>query len=150
MFFILTAITLCYSYYTLTTHTILGTDYTAPFSVLSYRNYLTAMIPILLLSMFFFVSFLFSKKEASVQHLTLATKVNKKKYLGIKLLAITISFIITALITISMSFIFYAKFFNFYDFTRFLLPSFVFLGCTLLGGIAVGIGVGLFVKRITK
>lgn len=59
---------------------ILGISNTAPFSGWSYGTYLAKMLPILLVTLLFFISFLYSKQEKSVQVLTKSTPIDLFKF----------------------------------------------------------------------
>lgn len=68
--FAFTIISLLYSYYVLSTETILGVSDTAPFSGWSFGKYLGDTTLISMLTTFFVMATLFSKKQKSVNVLT--------------------------------------------------------------------------------
>jgi ABC-2 type transport system permease protein len=135
-----------YSWYVLTTDIITGIGYTAPFSPWSYGAYMGKIMPIMLLSIFFLLTFYYSKKEKQTAVLTNATAINPKKYLFIRHLAITVCFLIVFAVVFLLSILFYVRFFDFYNFADFLIPVLIIpLPCFVLT-----LGLGHLAGRIHK
>lgn len=89
-------ITLYFSWRTLQDETILGVANTAPFSPWSIGSYLTHVLPLLIITLLFFISFLFSPQEKHVSVLTNATPTNPARYLLTRLTAILFGFLLLA------------------------------------------------------
>lgn len=96
-FLALTAVTLYFAWRTLTGETILGVSYTAPFSAWSFGAYLCSVLPLLLVSLLFFLTFLFSAQEARVRVLTDATPADPIRYLLTRLAALGTGVLLLAL-----------------------------------------------------
>lgn len=133
-----------YSYQILKEDIIVGVAYTAPFSSWSYGMYLAKVLPLLLITLIFFVTFLYSKEEKQVKQLTFATPVDPLKYGLIKCLTIAIGYFIISLFIIVISLIFYGVIFRFYKFTEFIIPSLL----TLIPALIFIFGAGLIMGRI--
>jgi len=143
-FFALLAISLIYSYIVLSGDIIIGIAYTAPFSSWSYGLYLGSLLPLLLIALLFFITFLFSNQENRVKQITLATQVNPRKYCLIKCSAIAIGYFIISLSIIALSFMFYGLVFRFYGFSDFIVPIIV----TLIPALLFIFGVGLIAGSV--
>ncbi|OPJ64629.1 hypothetical protein [Clostridium oryzae] len=136
--------TLAFSYYVLRYSTILGVSNTAPFSKWSYSDFLCQVSIFSMVSMMFFCTYVFSKKEISVRTITLATPLSITQYYLLKAAAIMFSYIITTMSVIVLSFIFYAKILHFYDYVAFVEPIFLF---TIPPAIFL-LGLSMFLGRI--
>lgn len=111
-FLCLLLITAFYSYQTMSGEIILGIADTAPFSGWSYGVYLAKVLPLLLVSLLFFISFLYLRKEMQVKVLTQAAPFSASVYRLIKTSAITSAFILISLVPIAISCWFYAAYFH--------------------------------------
>ena len=111
-FLCLLLITGFYSYQTMSGEIILGIADTAPFSGWSYGVYLAKVLPLLLVSLLFFISFLYSRKELQVKVLTQAAPFSVSAYWLIKTFAITSAFVLISLVPIAISNWFYAAYFH--------------------------------------
>lgn len=140
----LLVITGLYSYQILSGDIIQGTANTAPFSRWSYGAYLADVLPLLLITLLFFITFLYSKKEKKVANLTSAMPINPLHYGLVRCLAIITGFIGIAAAIILVSFVFYARVFQFTSFGDYMLPI-VF---TLLPAMLFTLGVGLLAGRL--
>jgi len=138
-FFTLIVISGLYGYLILTSDVIVGVAYTAPFSPWSYGMYLARILPLLLITVFFFITFLYSGQEKSVKLLTFATPVNLFKYCMVKCSAIFVGYLIISLFIILISLVFYARIFRFFGFGVFILPILI----TLIPGFLFFFGIGL-------
>ena len=152
-FFIgLCVINCAFAWYTLTSGTIAGIAHTAPFSPWSFGAYLASVMPISILTVLFLLGFFYSKKEKQTAALTAAAPVDPARYALIRLAVAALGFVFICTLTAAMCIIFYAIFFNYWDFSVFLLPALLtilpcfvfFLGAgNLLGRIHTGLLYGL-------
>jgi ABC-2 type transport system permease protein len=143
-FFALLIISVLYSYQILSGDIIVGIAYTAPFSGWSYGMYLANVMPLLLVTLLFFITFLYSNQEKQVKQLTFATPVNPLRYALVRCLAMVAGYLIISLFVIILSLIFYGVIFGFYGFTDFIVPILI----TLLPGMLFIFGVGLFAGSV--
>ena len=140
----LMVITLLYSYFVLSGDIILGISNTAPFSGWSYGWFLTQILPLLLVTLLFFVSFLFTNKEKQVQVLVKATSVEYPQYMLFRCLAMIIGFLLISAVAVLVSMVFYLTTFKFAGFGGFVLP----LILTLLPPMFLALGLGLILGRL--
>ncbi|GAA0078598.1 hypothetical protein UT300005_29770 [Clostridium sp. CTA-5] len=119
---------------------ILGISNTAPFSSWSYGVYLGKMLPILLVALLFFISFLYSKQEKKVQDLTKATPIDPFKFKMLRYVSIIIAFVLISLVPIGYSLWFYKVNFHFTNFGSLVLPTLV----TLIPSMLFIFGLGVF------
>ena len=121
---------------------IFGIANTAPFSGWSYGAYLTKVLPILLIALLFFISFLYSKQEKKVQTLTKATPVDPFRFQMLRCGTIIVAFTLISAVPIVYSLWFYKVNFHFINFGSFILPTIITLlpamlfvfGAGMLGG----------------
>jgi hypothetical protein len=104
-----------------------GTYGTAPYSRVSYAQFLVMMILPLLIVLMLWCAAMFSEKEQAVRRIVLSTPVTNRSYLAIKTAAIAAAFALTAGLMVAGSFVFYGRQFGFYAFHEFLNPLAVFL-----------------------
>ena len=104
-----------------------GTYGTAPYSRVSYAQYLVLLIAPLLIVLMLWCAGVFSEKERAVRRIVLSTPVTNAGYLAIKTAAIAAAFVLTAGLMVAGSFVFYGRQFGFYAFHEFLNPLAVFL-----------------------
>lgn len=133
-----------YAWYILTSDIIAGVAYTAPFSPWSFGTYLAKVMPIVILTILFLLTFYYSKKEKQVEVLTTATPVNPISYTLIRCCAIAICFLIIYILIIGLSLYFYISFFDYWNFASFILPALLIL----LPCFAFALGIGNLVGRI--
>lgn len=143
-FYGLLAITLWYSWQLLSGDIILGVSGTAPFSAWSYGTFLSRILPLLIITLLFFVSFYYSKQEQQVQALTLATPIKPQQYRLVRLAAISIGFCLLAILMIGLSFCFYGSTLHFYHFTDFLSP----LLLVIIPAFCFSLGLGMAAGKI--
>jgi len=122
----------------------MGVAYTAPFSSWSYGMYLASVLPLLLITLLFFITFLYSNHEKQVKQLTFATPVNLHKYYLIKCAAMATGYAIISISTILLSFIFYGMVFQFYGFGSFIIPILL----TIFPSMFFVFGAGLLVGSV--
>lgn len=148
----LLVITGLYCWQILSGDIISGIGYTAPFSGWSYGYYLATMLPLLLIGLLFFISFLFTAKEKKVSVITSATPLSPIKYGSVRYFAILICFVASLTAVVGISLLFYQKIFQFHDFITFICPllwtiiptALLFMGLgVLLGNINVSFIYGL-------
>lgn len=119
---------------------ILGVSNTAPFSGWSYGTYLAKVLPILLVTLLFFISFLYQKQEKSVQALTKATPIDPFKFQMLRFGTIIMGFVLISAVPIIYSLCFYALNFDFTNFRSLVLPTVI----TLLPAMLFVFGLGVF------
>lgn len=101
---------------------ILGVANTAPFSAWSFGTYIANILPIALITLLFFISFFYSKEEQCVKTITAVTPVSQIHHLLLRLLVVTISFILVLSPPVLYAFAFYKKVFDYTSFTLLLRP----------------------------
>ncbi|AQR97256.1 hypothetical protein [Clostridium saccharoperbutylacetonicum] len=142
-FFGLLIISAFYSHQVMCGDILIGVANTAPFSGWSYGEYLAKVLPVLLIALLFFISFLYSKQEKCVQALTKATPIDLFKFQMLRFGTIIIAFILISVVPIVYSVYFYSVNFHFIDFGSLLLPIVV----TLLPAILFVFGLGVLGGR---
>jgi hypothetical protein len=100
---------------------------TAPYSPLSYAQFLVLMTLPLLIVLMLWCGAVFSEKERAVRRIVLATPITNAGYLALKTTAIAAAFLLTAGLMVGGSFVFYGRQFGFFAFHEFLNPLAVFL-----------------------
>ncbi len=143
-FFSLLIITGIYTYSVLGGEIILGTANTAPFSGWSYSWFLSQVLPLLSITLLFFVSFLYTRNEKKVQVLIKATPMSSARYFLVRCLAMVTGFILLCGIVIVISLVFFASVFQFIAFSHFLVP----IALTLLPSMLFVLGLGILSGRI--
>lgn len=138
----LLAVTMFYSYLVMDSEIVLGVANTAPFSGWSYGAFLGDVLPLLLITMLFFITFLYSQNEKKVQTITDATPVDPAKYRLVRCASIIVGFMIISLAAIAISLIFYAIIFRFTDFESFITPILFVLIPAMFFVLGVGIVLG--------
>ncbi len=133
-----------YSKHLLETVVILGVSNTAPFSGWSYGMFLAKILPILLIALLFFDSFLYSKQEQGMSILRNATPINLRVLILLRCSAMIIGFFLIAVIPIGFSLWFYANNFHFTNFSSFILPILI----TLLPSMLFILGLGIIAGRL--
>ena len=104
-----------------------GTYGAAPYSQVSYAQFLVLMNAPLLIVLMLWGGAVFSEKERAVRRIVLSTPLTNAGYIGVKTAAIAAAFVLTAGLMVAGSFIFYGRQFGFYAFQEFLNPLAVFL-----------------------
>jgi len=133
-----------YAWYVLTTETITGVAYTAPFSLWSFGDYLASILPLSILTVLFLLSIYYSKNEKQVEILTTATPVNKIRYALVRSAAVTICFLAICAVIFGLGIYFYITFFDYRNIIPFLLPS----GMIILPCLLFTLGIGYLAGRI--
>jgi hypothetical protein len=99
----------------------------APYSPLSYAQFLVMLTLPLLIVLMLWCGAVFSEKERAVRRIVLSTPITNAGYLAIKTAAIAAAFLLTAGLMVAGSFAFYGWQFGFFAFHEFLNPLAVFL-----------------------
>lgn len=137
-------ISLLYGWYTLFGEVIMGISNTAPFSPWSFGYYLAQVMPVLLICILFFVTYIYSAKEKRVQRLTLATSVDTVRYMLIRIAVIGLGYLLLCTGILVLGLGFYVVMFQLKDFTAFVFPALV----VLIPPVIFTLGVGLMAGRI--
>lgn len=116
-----------FAWFTLSYDIIIGTAYTAPFSVWSYCVYLGRTLPLAMITILLLIANYYSRKQKQVEILTSATPISSFCQIMIRTLTAGICFLLIYLVVIALALIFYISFFRFYDFAAFILPSVLLL-----------------------
>lgn len=127
-----------YAWYILTTETIAGVAYTAPFSLWSFGAYLASVLPLSVITVLFLLSAYYSKKEKQVEILTTATPVNKAHYALVRNGAVTVCFLIISTIMFILGIYFYISYFDYGNFILYLLPFVMLVLPCLLFTLGIG------------
>jgi hypothetical protein len=123
---------------------IVGIAYTAPFSPWSNGAYLAAVLPLLFVTMLFFITYMYSNQEKQVKQLTFATSVDPYRYGLVKCSAMTAGFLLISLFVIIISIAFYIMLFRFYNLGDFFIPIVI----TLLPCLFFILGLGLLAGSV--
>jgi hypothetical protein len=126
-FFYINLVTMCFTYYVLSSLVIGGFSGTAPFSKLSYSNFLALINPILLVMLVFITMTVFSEKERLVRKIIFSTPISQSKYYMIKGISTLTATLLIAAVQVIFSFAFYGYLFGFYSYSDFILPILLFL-----------------------
>ena len=139
LFLALIIITGLYSYMTLSREIILGIAFTAPFSPWSFGTYLAGVLPLLILTLLFFITFMYSNHEKLIRQLTFATPVDTFKLGLVKCASFATGFLIISLFVALLGMAFFAILFRFYHFSDFFIPIII----TLIPAMLFALGAGL-------
>ncbi len=127
-----------YAWYILTTETIAGVAYTAPFSLWSFGAYLACVLPFSIITVLFLISVYYSKKERQVEVLTMVTPMNKAHYALVRNGAIAVCFLIICSIMFLMGIYFYSSYFDYEKVVLYLLPFIMLVFPCLLFTLGIG------------
>ncbi|MDE6219553.1 MAG: hypothetical protein K2G51_03810 [Lachnospiraceae bacterium] len=116
-----------FAWFILSYEIIMGTAYTAPFSVWSYCVYLGRTLSLAMITVLLLLARYYSRKQKQVEVLTSATPVSSLCQTMIRTLAAGICFLLIYLVVIALGLMFYVSFFRFHDFAAFILPSVLLL-----------------------
>ena len=148
LFLALLIITGLYSYMTLNREIILGIAFTAPFSPWSFSAYLATIMPLLMITLLFFITFFYSNNEKQVRQITFATPVEPFKFGLVKCLSIAASFLAMSLFVIALGIVFFVILFRFYYFWGFIMPIAITLIPCFLFILGAGLLLGNFQHNI--
>ena len=144
LFLALIIITGLHSYLLLSREVILGIAFTAPFSPWSFGYYLANVMPLLMINLLFFLTFMHSNHEKQVRQLAFAAHLDPIKLCLVKCASIAAGFLAMALFVIILGMVFLAALFRFYGFGGFILP----LILTLIPCLLFVLGAGLLLGGI--
>ena len=116
-----------YAWFILTSDIIAGVAHTAPFSPWSFGFYLTSVMPMLALTVLFLLTFFYSRNEKQVKILTSATSADATLYMLIRIAVVTLGFLLLCILVIVMSFCFYIIFFNYWNFSVYIIPVLIII-----------------------
>jgi hypothetical protein len=123
---------LLFSVFTLYTETIQGGSGTAPFSPWSYSKFLCDIHTIVLLSLMFSCSALFSKNEQRVREVTSCTSLPQKTVIWTKSLVLFTNYLVQVMGCILISLLFYKATFHFVNVQSYLWPIVILLFPTFM------------------
>ncbi len=131
-----------YAWYILTTDIVAGVAYTAPFSPWSFGAYLGKVLPISILTVFFLLTFFYSKKEKQVQVLTSAVPLSPIHFALIRSGAVAVCFILISTLLMGLGFCFYVSFFDYWNFAALLYPALLILPPCFVFALGIGLLAG--------
>ena len=119
-----------------------GFYYTAPFSQWSYSEFITLFSPILYIILILLCTSIFSESEKAVKNIIDSTPISESKYYIMKGCGVFVVFIITTIIPIVISFVYYAFLFEYTEYQYFILPILLFIIPTsiFIFGISIFLG----------
>lgn len=117
---------------------------TAPFSDWTYTLFLNLISPLLMVAMIFIISNTFNDKEMRARSIVLSSPISQTQYYILKSAAVFVTFILTSLVPIFMSFIYYKAMFGYNEFGSFINLIFVFLFPTFI----FFLGLSMFLGKI--
>lgn len=117
------------------TRLVMGGYYgTAPFSEWTYTFFIQLVSPLIMSIMIFIITNIFNEKELRARKILFSAPIPQSKYYMLKIVGLAVTFILTALVPIIMSFIYYKILFDFSQFLNFgkyiicfFVPTFIFL-----------------------
>lgn len=125
-----------------------GKDGTAPFSQWTYSEFLAFISPLLSVILVLLCMSVFSEKEVAVRKIIFSAPLSESKYYLLKASAITAVFVFAASLPISLSFAYYAYYFNFYAYAEFILPVLFFLLPSQIFVLGLAMAVGRINSRL--
>lgn len=128
-----------YSYWVMQGEIIMGIANTAPFSPWSFGVYMARIMPLLLVALLFFISFLYSGEIKAFHVLTDATATRESDYRFVRYGAIAVAFLLVSLIPVIYVFCFYGIVFHFTGFSSLIMPLLIVFFPTFI--LTMGLGV---------
>lgn len=132
------AVLLFYGWQILSGKTLLGVAHTAPFSPWSFGDYLSRMVPLLWVGALFFLTFFTSASEKRTAVLTSATPVKPSSYALARYAAALVSTLLLTIAVLALAGFFYGKYFGWYSWGGFILPTLITLLPVLLFALGSG------------
>ncbi|MBU5427234.1 hypothetical protein KQI41_12485 [Tissierella pigra] len=127
-------ILIAFTYDSLTRLVIGGYYGTAPFSEWTYTFFIQLISSLVMSIMIFMMTNIFNEKELRARKILFSAPIPQSKYYMLKIAGLVVTFILTALVPIIMSFIYYKVLFDYSQFIIFgkyiiwfLIPTFIFL-----------------------
>ena len=137
-------INLAYGWMVLSTQTIMGVAFTAPFSAWSFGGYLAGVMPMATATALFLLGAYFSNKEKQTKALTLATPVNQERYMLVRSGAVASGFLLICILAFASGVLFFGIIFGRWGVGGFILPALL----TVLPGFIFFLGFGRLVGSI--
>lgn len=128
----------------LTGDVIRGIGYTAPFSGWSFGFYLASIVPLLSVSLLFFLTYLHRPAEARATQILRATPMDPRKHLALRYAAMGIGYGVLVLLVLLLGHVFYRQFFQMGLTGAHILPALL----TLLPCFLFMLGIGALAGRI--
>jgi ABC-type multidrug transport system permease subunit len=125
-----------------------GTYGTAPYSQVSYAQFLVLMNGFLIAILMLWCGGVFSERERAVRRIVLSTPISHAGYIAIKVAAIAGAFLLMAGLTVAASFVFYGRQFGFFAFHEFINPLAVFLLPPAVFAIGLSMAAGRLHSRL--
>ncbi|AKB36334.1 hypothetical protein MSSAC_1744 [Methanosarcina siciliae C2J] len=147
-YFYMVLIESLFASYILTSFVSGGTDGTAPFSKWTYSEFLSLIGPLLSVILVLLCISVFSEKEVAVRNIIFSTPISEPEYYLLKASAITVVFVFAAFFPLLLSFVYYARYFNFYDYAEFMLPLLLFLLPSQIFVLGLSLAVGRIHSRL--
>lgn len=138
----LLVVTLFFGWGVLTGEVIWGIGDTAPFSPWSFGFYLSQVLPMILISELFFLSFFTSAQERRVRALTAATPVKPFQYRLLRCAAVLTATLLLTLAMVAMGLWFYHSVFRINAFGGLAAPALFALAPPILLVLGLGLAVG--------
>lgn len=132
-----------YSHWVMQGEIIIGVANTAPFSPWSFGVYMARVMPLLLVALLFFLSFLYSGDAQAVRVLTDASSMKPERYRLIRYGAVAVAFFFILLIPIIYAVCFYGITFQFTRFYTLIAP----LAMVVFPSFFLTIGLGVLGAR---
>lgn len=122
-----------YAWYVLTTDILMGTAYTAPFSVWSYCAYIGKTLPIVMAAVILLLAGYYGKKQKQADILLAAAPVTAEKQLFVRTAVLGVCFAIICAADALVAVVFYVRFFGYWNFAEFFIPSLlIMIPCFLI------------------
>jgi len=125
-----------------------GTYGAAPYSPLSYAQFLVLLNPLLMGVLMLWCAGVVSERQQAVRRIVLSTPITPAGYLGIQVGAIGLAFLISSGLVVAASLVFYGWQFGFYGFREFLSPILAFWLPAAVFALGVGVAAGQIHPRL--
>ncbi|MGN0395219.1 MAG: hypothetical protein ACI4EF_07640 [Coprococcus sp.] len=146
LFPIMLVLNVLFAWYVLSTEIIVGIANTAPFSVWSYCTYWGKTLPMSAITILLIQAGYYGKKQKKVEILTSATPVTHVQMLMLRTAVLLVCFAVICIVISGVAAIFYIKFFGYYHFEEFIIPSIIMI----IPCIVFVIGIGHIAGRIHR
>lgn len=146
VFIILTVITGVYSWFTLTSDTILGVANTAPFSPWSFGGYLASVLPFCLACLLALIATMHSADAKLTEEITAATPMDGRRRVLLCLGAVYTGFILLLILVVAMALVFYYRIFGVINVGSLFAP----LAFAVIPGLLVVTGAAMNMGRLNS
>lgn len=142
VFIILAVITGAYSWFTLTSDTILGVANTAPFSPWSFGGYLASVLPFCLSCLLALTATMYSADAKLTEEITAATPTNGRRRVLFRLGAVYTGFVLLLILIVALALMFYYRVFGIMNVGSLIVPLVftVIPSLFFITGIAMNLG----------